>query len=131
MIFLMFVLCQPPQSTLPVMPQSTLPKVGCAVNGIAWKKLSYREALDRGKPLMIYFTTSNCRPCSELQAFTFTDDAVIKSSRNFTAVYADEEMVRLFNVTRFPTIVLVNRGLAWQNVGMCSPDALTNFLKIR
>lgn len=70
-----------------------------------------REAVDKGRPLVLDFITANCFWCSKLEATTFRDSAVAKVINDrFVPLKVDAQqnpqLTEALRIQSFPTLVL-------------------------
>lgn len=101
----------------------------CVCKGIHWEAVTYGDALAKGKPLLIYFSTDPCPPCEKMRNEIFTQRSVIEASREFTCIKADVGLTKLFGVTRFPTLVIVRNGKQFHSVGCIPAERIVQFLQ--
>ena len=91
--------------------------------GVTWLtnySAARREASEKGRPLVIDFSTDNCVYCRQLESVTFRDPAVVKVvGDRFVAVHlhvnaeSDREtmtVVRALAVEGYPTLVFADPG---------------------
>src|SRR5262245_61812509 len=74
---------------------------------------AWRTAKKEKRPLLIYFTASDCHWCNEMRTKTLGDADVAKEiSKSFVAVSvkgeSDEELAETFDVKVYPTVVIVS-----------------------
>ena len=89
-------------------------------NKINWQNYSDQTlelAQEQDKPMMIDFYADWCIPCKELDKLTFTDQRIIKLSREFVMIKADltkagdptvERLKKQYNIKGVPTLVFVD-----------------------
>ena len=86
---------------------------------VSYSDIKYGETLAANQKMIIDFYADWCIPCKELDAFTFSDERVIKRSKNFitfkvdmTQTMSDEtEHVRnKFNIIGMPTVLIIDSG---------------------
>jgi len=87
---------------------------------VAWKQFteaSFSEAKTASTPVMIDFYADWCIPCKELDAQTFSDQAVIAEAKRFAAFKADmtksvapevETLKNKFNIKGVPTVLIID-----------------------
>ncbi len=88
-----------------------------------FQKLTYGEALKINLPALLYFTTANCPPCERMRATTLKTmpDGV-------TSIMGTAADAKLFNVDKFPTTVVVHKGLQWREVGFIDAPTLQRLI---
>ncbi|HEX8834836.1 MAG TPA: thioredoxin family protein [Abditibacteriaceae bacterium] len=84
------------------------------VKNIAWQpdfKTALREAKRTGKPIMVDFFATWCKPCHMLDEMTYKHDAVIKESQRWISVKVDtdveSELSAKYGVTGLPTVAFL------------------------
>ncbi len=97
-----------------------IPQKGEAAGKVAWQKYtpeSIATASPAGNPVIIDFYATWCLPCKELDAKTFSDDAVAKELDRFVRVKADltndqdplvQKLTKDYGIVGVPTIVLID-----------------------
>jgi len=112
---------------------------------IAWKPYSeeaVQQAVREGKPVFIDFYADWCIPCKELDKFTFTDERVIKLSKDFVNLKVDltsmgdpntQALKQQFNIKGVPTLVFLDKnGTEIPNtriVGFIEADKLAEIMQ--
>ena len=81
----------------------------------------YRQAVDEGKPMLLFFTAEWCQFCHQMADEAFTHPQVVSLSGHFVCVLVDAdsepEICRQFEVTGYPTIQFLSpRGVPLQRV---------------
>ena len=86
---------------------------------IVWEEYTddrLQEARENGLPVVMDFSADWCIPCKELELNTFTDEDVIKATRDVARLKVDltqfdspesEALRRTFNISGVPTIVFL------------------------
>jgi len=109
--------------------------------GIDWvnhENRSIEDLLKENKPLLIHFYADWCAACRELEHKTFTDERVVKKTKEFnmfkvnctTPQKESTALLKRFNVSGIPTMVFMNpkgeelRSL--RTLGFIGPVELTN-----
>lgn len=87
---------------------------------IEWEPYSaerLQEARENGLPVMMDFSADWCIPCKELELNTFTDEEVIRATRDVARLKVDltqfdspesEALRRAFSISGVPTIVFLS-----------------------
>ncbi len=100
--------------------EATLAGGQTAQNAIQWQPYDaslLANAKARQRPVMIDFFAEWCIPCKELDKFTFTDQRVVKFSRNFEMLKADltkndspqvQKLKQQFQIKGVPTLVFLS-----------------------
>jgi len=86
------------------------------VSGIKWNEnfqSAVEESKKTNKPMFVYFGTSWCYYCKQLESETFTNqDVQNKIAENYIPVKVDgdtnPELCSIYNVFGFPTIVIID-----------------------
>jgi thiol:disulfide interchange protein DsbD len=90
--------------------------------GISWDQFSeatIAEAAKSGRPVMMDFYADWCIPCLELDRKTFTDPAVMETTKDFVRIKVDlthfdspesEALRKRFNIAGVPTIVFLDKN---------------------
>ena len=105
-------------------------------SGIKWNEnfaSAIAESEKTNKPMFVYFGTSWCPYCKQLESETFTNQDVQKKiAENFIPVKVDgdvnPELCSKYNVMGFPTIILIgSNGKKLDSIeGFYSPTELLN-----
>ncbi len=75
------------------------------------------SAAQQGKPVMLDFYADWCIPCKELDKFTFSEEEVVKKSRNFIMLKVDmtrtgnpevQELKKKYQIKGVPTLVFLS-----------------------
>lgn len=71
---------------------------------------AYKQAKEKGRPLIVDFGTANCFWCKKMHETTFRDPTVVRRlAEGFVAVQVDAEresrLAQALGVTRYPTLV--------------------------
>ncbi len=89
-------------------------------NSMNWEEFSYNKyeaALNSNQKIIIDFYADWCIPCKELDASTFSNENVIRSSESFKAFKVDmtktlsdetENIRKKFNIRGMPTVLIFN-----------------------
>ena len=99
----------PPVTVPPVQPQPATP---------------YQAALARGrqegKQIMLFFTGNNCRYCDVMKAQVLPDQRVSQALQRFIfcEIQDDMSLVRKYNVTGYPTFVVIDYTETVRRVGV-------------
>ena len=90
-------------------------------------------AKEQKRPLLLYFTSSNCQFCNEMRTKTFADpDVVDEIRRCFVAATVkgeseeDQKLAETFEVTVYPVVVIVSpdkKKILARLVGYVAPAA--------
>jgi len=84
---------------------------------VEWQKFdetALKTAQDSGRPALIYFYASWCRPCQQLRSSTFRDERVVNALANWNRLKADMSFredkttiarTQAFKVWALPTLV--------------------------
>ena len=97
--------------------------------------LGLNESNKSNKPMFVYFSTSWCSYCKQLESETFTNQEIInKITENYIPVKIDgdtnPELCSRYNVLGFPTMVIIDSNEKQLDVieGFHSPSELLNRL---
>ena len=106
------------------------------VSGIKWNEnfeSAINESKKLNKPMFVYFGTSWCPYCKQLESETFTNqDVQNKIAENFIPVKVDgdvnPELCSKYNVLGFPTIIIIDSNGKKMDLieGFHSPTELLN-----
>lgn len=108
---------------------------------LEWKKFSeheFNKALKQNEKIIIDFYADWCIPCKELDAVTFSNNEVIKKTKNFTLLKVDmtksispevEKLKQKFSIVGVPTVLIIDSsGKEKERItGFIEPE---EFLKI-
>jgi len=107
-----------------------------SISGIKWNEdfqSAIGESKESNKPMFVYFGTSWCFYCKQLESETFTNqDVQNKIMENYIPVKIDgdtnSELCSRYNVLGFPTIVIIDSNEEKLDliVGFHSPSELLN-----
>ncbi len=119
---------QEPAKPLPKLGFCGMPNCTCGCQqglpcSCGFQKLSYGEALKINLPVLLYFTTANCPPCERMRATTLA-----KLPEGVTSIMGTAADAKLFGVDKFPTTVVVNKGLQWREVGYIDAPTLQRLI---
>ena len=81
----------------------------------------YQQAVQRGKPMLVFFTAGWCHYCHEMANEAFTSPQVVGLSERFVCILVDAdaepEVCNQFRVQGFPTVQFVSpRGVPLNRV---------------
>jgi thioredoxin:protein disulfide reductase len=113
--------------------------------GMTWEMytdMDFMEAKENGIPVLLDFSADWCIPCIELDRNTWTDEEVIKETKDMRRMKVDltqfdspesEALRKKFNISGVPTIILIKmdgtEALEARTVGFIAPKDFLPKLK--
>jgi protein disulfide-isomerase len=81
----------------------------------------YSQAVNQGKPMLVFFTAAWCHFCHQMAEEAFTHPQVVSLSEHFVCILVDADaepdVCRQFDVTGYPTIQFLSpRGAALDRI---------------
>lgn len=89
---------------------------GSKIGWQSYSEVAVNQAKESGRPVVIDFFADWCIPCKELDKFSFSDQEVIRLSKNFVMLKADltrgnspeaKSLLKQYDIKGVPTIVFI------------------------